>query len=65
MEGPPNLYHTPGRARFQGEDAVAACETGSSGVGANGSFQIKARARMRMEEKYLAAPNVIGVIVGR
>ena len=25
----------------------------------------KARARMAMEEKYLAAPNVIGVIVGR
>ena len=27
--------------------------------------EIKARARMEMEEKYLAAPNVIGVIVGR
>ncbi len=27
--------------------------------------EIKARARMAMEEKYLAAPNVIGVIVGR
>lgn len=25
----------------------------------------KARARMAMEEKYLAAPNVIGIIVGR
>jgi hypothetical protein len=27
--------------------------------------EIKAKARMAMEEKYLAAPNVIGVIVGR
>ena len=27
--------------------------------------EIKAKSRMRMEEKYLAAPNVIGVIVGR
>ncbi|MES2752213.1 MAG: hypothetical protein V4661_12660 [Pseudomonadota bacterium] len=26
---------------------------------------IRAKARMAMEEKYLAAPNVIGVIVGR
>lgn len=27
--------------------------------------EIKAKSRMKMEEKYLAAPNVIGVIVGR
>lgn len=27
--------------------------------------EIRAKARMAMEEKYLAAPNVIGVIVGR
>ena len=27
--------------------------------------EVKAKSRMRMEEKYLAAPNVIGVIVGR
>ena len=27
--------------------------------------EVKAKSRMRMEEKYLSAPNVIGVIVGR
>src|ERR1700754_4118253 len=27
--------------------------------------EIRTRARMKMEEKYLSAPNVIGVIVGR